>query len=78
MKPQTDQVLDYLRRFETITPMEALASLGVMRLGARIYDLRREGHRIVSERFELGSRSCTGAHKAVARYRLGDQPNRRK
>jgi hypothetical protein len=71
MKTQNDQVLDYLRKWKSITPMEALSALGVMRLGARIYDLRRAGHAIASERMEIGVRGCRGVRKAVARYRLG-------
>jgi MOSC domain-containing protein YiiM len=46
---QTEQVLDYLRRHRSITPMEALRKIGAMRLGARIYDLRRAGHRISTQ-----------------------------
>lgn len=71
MKNQTDLVLDYMRKWGGITPMEALSSLGVMRLGARIYDLRKAGHRISSERVEISARRANGGHKAVARYRMG-------
>ena len=43
---QTDKqaVLEYLREHQTITPLEAFSKLGCYRLGARIYDLRCEGH----------------------------------
>jgi hypothetical protein len=46
---QNDMVLDYLKRFGSITPIEALADLGIMRLGARCYDLKKEGHDIITE-----------------------------
>ena len=40
---QTERVLDYIKRFGSITQLEALADLGIMRLGARVWDLRQEG-----------------------------------
>ena len=50
---QTKRVLKYMKDFGSITPIEALRDLGVMRLGARIYDLEREeGVRIVHEMVE--------------------------
>ena len=47
---QTDKqlVLEYLREHQTVTPLEAFSKLGCYRLGARIYDLRREGHAITT------------------------------
>lgn len=40
---QTQQVLAYIRRFGSITPLEALRKLGCFRLGARCYELKQEG-----------------------------------
>ena len=48
MKPQCAEILDYLRRHGSITQLEALTRLGCMRLGARIWDLKRDGIRIDS------------------------------
>jgi hypothetical protein len=45
-KTQCDRVLQYMRDFGSINPLQALGDLGVMRLGARIYDLKKEGHAI--------------------------------
>lgn len=47
---QTDKqaVLEYLREHKTITPLEALNAFGCYRLGARIFDLRRDGHTITT------------------------------
>lgn len=39
---QTEQLLRYLRRHRTITPLEALRELGIFRLAARIHNLRNE------------------------------------
>jgi hypothetical protein len=40
------RVLDYLEAHGSITPLEALNELGCYRLGARIWDLRNDGHTI--------------------------------
>lgn len=57
---QTRRVLGYLRAHKTITPLTALSRLGVMRLGARIWELKQSGHRI-SSRLSKGS----GRHYAI-------------
>ena len=46
---QTNQILDHLKAHRTITPLDALRLYGCMRLGARIWDLRRLGFKIRSE-----------------------------
>ena len=61
---QAASVLHHLRHTGPITPLEALRQLGCMRLGARIYDLRRDGHVIVREMIR------TPSGKRVARYTL--------
>lgn len=65
---QAERVLRHLKDYGSITPVEALAEYGVMRLGARIWDLKHEGHDIVTEREE--SRNRYGERTAYARYRL--------
>lgn len=47
---QAQRVLDYIREFGSITQLEALRDLGVMRLASRVSDLRREGYNIVGKR----------------------------
>lgn len=47
---QNQRILDYIKEFGSITQLEALRDLGVMRLASRISDLRRQGYNIVSER----------------------------
>lgn len=44
------RILRYLRDFGTITPMDALREFGIMRLAARIYELRKEGFSIQTKR----------------------------
>lgn len=46
---QTQKVLDYIDRFNSITPLQAFADLGIMRLAARISDLKKMGVDIASE-----------------------------
>lgn len=46
---QAQRVLDYIREFGSITQLEALKELGVMRLASRISDLKRQGYIIESK-----------------------------
>lgn len=43
---QCDRILRHLRDFGSITPVEAMEDYGVMRLGARIHDLKALGYDI--------------------------------
>ncbi len=45
---QTERVLDYINDFGSITQMDALNDLGVMRLASRISDLKKMGYPITS------------------------------
>ena len=62
------KILKYMRDYGSITPVEAFRDLGVMRLGARIYDLEQEGIRIVHERETSTNRM--GEKTSYSRYRL--------
>lgn len=64
MKSQNQQILKYLQSGKKITPLEALNKFGCFRLGARIYDLRHDGHPISSKPFK------TDSGKTVAIYEL--------
>ena len=46
---QTERVLQYIKDFGSINPLEALNDLGIMRLASRICDLRTEGYEITKE-----------------------------
>lgn len=64
---QKEQILDYMARHGSITPLEALISCSCFRLGARIWELKRDGQRITKDMVEVD----TDQGKArVARYRL--------
>jgi len=43
---QSDTILNYLKKHESISPVEALTVVGCFRLAARINDLRKQGHNI--------------------------------
>ena len=45
---QNQRVLAYIKMFGSITQLDALRDLGVMRLASRISDLRKQGYSIVS------------------------------
>lgn len=49
-KTQNEMTLDYIERYGSITPLEALAAFGSMRLGARIWELRHAGYNITTDR----------------------------
>lgn len=59
---QSSAILDYMRSGHAITPLEALSLFGCFRLGARIWDLRREGYAIHAAPFKLPN------GKTVQRY----------
>lgn len=61
-----DLILDWFSRHPSITPMEALTSLGVYRLAARIGELREAGHDIRTELMEVRDRH--GNTSRPARY----------
>lgn len=66
---QNDRILEYIKRFGSITQLEALQDLGVMRLASRISDLRSLGYPIISETEVVKNRYGEKCH--VKRYRIG-------
>lgn len=61
---QAQQILHRLERGASITPLDALRMYGCLRLGGRIYDLRKQGWNI--ERSMV--KTPGGSH--VASYRM--------
>lgn len=43
---QNENILAALKGGESLTPLDALRRFGCFRLGARIYDLKQDGHEI--------------------------------
>ena len=60
---QKEAILEYLQVACAITPVEALMKFGCFRLGARIHELRLQGHIIETEM------TTDDAGKTYAKYR---------
>lgn len=65
---QKDKILHYMQTHGSITQAEAYEFFGCTRLGARVYDLRHDGHSIVKVT-ETGTNRY-GDKTAYARYSL--------
>lgn len=65
---QAQRVLDYMDRFGSITQLEALRDLGVMRLASRISDLKKQGYPITSDMETVQNRF--GESCKIKRYSL--------
>lgn len=63
---QNERILDYINQFGSITQLEALRDLGVMRLASRISDLRSRGCPIVSTSEAVKNRYGEKCH--IKRY----------
>lgn len=46
---QKDRILEYIRKFGSISSFEAYANLGITQLGARIDQLKKEGYEFKTE-----------------------------
>ena len=65
---QAERVLDYLDTFGSITQLEALRDLGIMRLASRISDLKKQGYPITREIEMVKNRYGERSH--VMRYSM--------
>ena len=71
---QTVRVLDYILEFGSITQLEAIRDLGVMRLASRISDLKKQGVPIKSEMITVSNRYEEPCR--IKRYSLADKEAR--
>ena len=67
---QNQRILEYIEQFGSITQLDALRDLGVMRLASRISDLRRGGVKIVSTTEAVENRYGEKCH--IKRYSFGE------
>lgn len=65
---QESRIVDYMSEFGSITQLEALRDLGVMRLASRISSLRQKGYAIKSETVAVKNRFNEDCH--ISRYSL--------
>lgn len=69
---QNERILAYIAEFGSITQLEALQDLGIMRLASRISDLKRQGYSIASDIETVKNRFGEKCH--IKRYRMaGDE-----
>lgn len=61
---QGELILNHLKTGRPLTPLEALEKFGCFRLGARIWDLKREGYDIQTDLVDVGN------GKRVASYQM--------
>ena len=66
---QKKMVLDYIREFGSITPIDAFRDLGITRLSAVVFNLREEGHDI--KKVIETSKNSFGNQTRYARYSFG-------
>jgi len=65
---QTQAVLDWLMSGDSISSLEAFKELGITRLSAIIFNLRKKGYRITSEDEKTVNRF--GSTVVFSRYKL--------
>lgn len=70
---QAQRVLEYINEFGSITQLEAIRDLGVMRLASRVSDLKRSGIPIKSEWEPVKNRY--GEVSNIKRYSLAVAEN---
>lgn len=65
---QREAILEYIKEFGSITPMEAFADLGITKLATRISEMRRDGIKFKIEMVKRENRYGKPVH--YARYSL--------
>lgn len=67
---QKEMIIKYINDFGSISPLEALSDLGIIRLASRITDLKNDGVKIVKSMEKSKNRYGKAVH--YARYRIGE------
>lgn len=65
---QKERLIKYLAKNESIDPLKSWIELGIYRLSAVVYELRRDGFNIITERKEVFNKYGDGC--MVANYKL--------
>lgn len=68
---QEDMVLQHLKEFGGITALDAVREYGILRLSARILNLRKQGYEITTD--YLTSKNRYGSWVTFAKYVLVDK-----
>lgn len=72
-RTQTERIIDYITEFGSITQLEALRDLGIMRLASRMSDLKRQGYKVISNTEAVNNRF--GEKCYIKRYSLERSDN---
>lgn len=70
---QCERILDYIRRYGSITSWQAYQDLGVTQLAARIFNLKERGYSFETTRIYTKNRLEEDTH--YDEYRLVGEPN---
>lgn len=73
MNTQVEMILDYCKRFGSISNFEAVRRLGVYRLASRIHDIKQLGYTVTTCR-ETGNNRA-GRVVQYARYYISGKEN---
>ena len=68
---QCEQILEYMKMFGSINPLEALQDIGCFRLASRISDLKKQGYPIISKRVNYKNR--LGECKHFNEYQIKEE-----
>ena len=63
---QSAQILKALKNGERLTHLDAEKRFNCLRLGARIYDLKQQGHKIKRRMIVVPSGKCVAEYRLVA------------
>lgn len=61
---QHQEIIEYIQRYGSITPMEAFADLGITKLATRVSEMRRDGMRFKIETVKSKNRYGKTVHFA--------------
>ena len=71
---QNQQILSYLKSGKKLTPKDALKKFGCFRLSSRVFDLRRNGHAIITDPMKATSdQGVTVTTICMMHYGAGNQ-----
>lgn len=64
---QEEKIINYMREYGSITALDAIRDLGIMRLASRVSDLKKHGFAITRDMVSVKNRWGEDTH--IARYR---------
>ena len=59
---QRDAIIDYIKQFGSITPMEAFADLGITKLATRVSEMKKDGINLKHESVKCKTRLGKTTH----------------